>query len=85
MHTWGNRRWFIISTFSQIKNPPIIYPFELDEFQKGSILRLENHQNVFVCALTSSGKAVVSEYGKALGKINSKRVLYALPIKALIN
>ena len=44
------------------------FPFELDEFQKRSLYRLEQHQNVLVCAHTSSGKTVVAEYGIALGK-----------------
>ena len=85
MQTWAIEDDLDISAFSQIKNPPITYPFELDEFQKRSILRLENHQNVLVCAHTSSGKTVVAEYGIALGKRNSKRVLYTSPIKALSN
>ena len=84
------RQWAIedkldISAFSKIEDPPITFPFELDEFQKRSILRLENHENVLVCAHTSSGKTVVAEYGIALGKRNGKRVLYTSPIKALSN
>ena len=74
-----------ISLFSEIKNPPITFPFELDEFQKRSILHLEKHENVLVCAHTSSGKTVVAEYGIALGKRDSKKVLYTSPIKALSN
>ena len=85
MQTWAIEDDLDISAFSEIKNPPITYKFELDEFQKRSILRLENHQNVLVCAHTSSGKTVVAEYGIALGKRNSKRVLYTSPIKALSN
>ena len=75
MQSWAIEDDLDISSFSQIKDPPIKFPFELDEFQKRSILRLENHQNVLVCAHTSSGKTVVAEYGIALGKRNSKRVL----------
>jgi antiviral helicase SKI2 len=85
MQSWAIEDDLDISAFSQIKDPPIKFPFELDEFQKRSILRLENHQNVLVCAHTSSGKTVVAEYGIALGKRNSKRVLYTSPIKALSN
>ena len=85
MQKWAIEDELDISAFSEIKNPPITFPFELDEFQKRSILRLENHQNVLVCAHTSSGKTVVAEYGIALGKRNSKRVLYTSPIKALSN
>ena len=85
MQNWAIDDDLDISAFSQIKDPPITFPFELDEFQKRSILRLEKHQNVLVCAHTSSGKTVVAEYGIALGKRHSKRVLYTSPIKALSN
>ena len=85
MQNWAIEDDLDISAFSQIKDPPIKYEFELDDFQKRSILRLENHENVLVCAHTSSGKTVVAEYGIALGKRNSKRVLYTSPIKALSN
>ena len=42
------------------------WPFELDIFQKQAILRLENHESVFVAAHTSAGKTVVAEYAIAL-------------------
>ena len=74
-----------VSEFSKISPLAINYPFELDDFQKRSIIRLERHQNVLVCAHTSSGKTVVAEYGIALGKHKSNRVLYTSPIKALSN
>ena len=83
MQKWAIEDDLDISAFSKIENPPITFPFELDEFQKRSILRLENHENVLVCAHTSSGKTVVAEYSIALG--NAKRVLYTSPIKALSN
>ena len=85
MQKWAIEDDLDISAFAEIKNPPITFPFELDEFQKRSILHLEKHENVLVCAHTSSGKTVVAEYGIALGKRNSKRVLYTSPIKALSN
>ena len=85
MQTWAIEDKLDISAYDKIKDPPIRFPFTLDEFQKRSILRLENHENVLVCAHTSSGKTVVAEYGIALGKRNSKRVLYTSPIKALSN
>ena len=74
-----------IEDYKKIKNKPINYNFELDTFQKRSIIRLENHQNVLVCAHTSSGKTVIAEYGIALGKRNKRKVLYTSPIKALSN
>lgn len=63
----------------------IKYPFELDIFQKRSIIRLDRHENVLVCAHTSSGKTVVAEYAIAMGRKNKKRVFYTSPIKALSN
>ena len=42
------------------------FPFELDEFQKQSIMRLERRECVFVSAHTSAGKTVVAEYAVAL-------------------
>ena len=74
-----------IESYNSIKEKAIEYKFELDTFQKRSIIRLENHQNVLVCAHTSSGKTVIAEYGIALGKKNKKKVLYTSPIKALSN
>ena len=61
------------------------FPFELDDFQKRGIIRVQNHQNVLVCAHTSSGKTVVAEYGIAMTKLNKKRIIYTSPIKALSN
>ena len=61
------------------------FPFELDDFQKRGIIRVQNHQNVLVCAHTSSGKTVVAEYGIALTRRNKKRIIYTSPIKALSN
>ena len=74
-----------ISQFDSIKDLAIKYPFNLDDFQKRSIMRLEQNKNVLVCAHTSSGKTVVAEYGIALGKKHLKRVVYTSPIKALSN
>ena len=74
-----------ISKFDSIKDPAIKFPFVLDDFQKRSIVRLEQGENVLVCAHTSSGKTVVAEYGIALGRKHSKRVVYTSPIKALSN
>ena len=61
------------------------FPFELDDFQKRGIIRVQNHENVLVCAHTSSGKTVVAEYGIALTRIHKKRIIYTSPIKALSN
>ena len=61
------------------------FPFELDVFQKRGIIQVENHNNVLVCAHTSSGKTVVAEYGIAFTRRNKKRIIYTAPIKALSN
>lgn len=42
------------------------YPFELDNFQKEAVYRLEMGDSVFVAAHTSAGKTVVAEYAIAL-------------------
>ena len=71
--------------FDELKEPAMKFPFKLDDFQKRSILRLEQKKNILVCAHTSSGKTLVAEYGIALGKKNCKKVIYTSPIKALSN
>ena len=42
------------------------YPFELDVFQKRAVCRLEQNENVLVCAHTSAGKTVIAEYAISL-------------------
>lgn len=61
------------------------YPFELDTFQKQAILKLEDHNHVFVAAHTSAGKTVVAEYAIALSKKHMTKAIYTSPIKALSN
>nr|CAB3266088.1 helicase SKI2W-like [Phallusia mammillata] len=61
------------------------WPFELDTFQKQAVLKLENHECVFVAAHTSAGKTVVAEYAIALSAKHMTRVVYTSPIKALSN
>ena len=61
------------------------YPFELDTFQKQAILKLEDHNHVFVAAHTSAGKTVVAEYAIALSKKHMTKTIYTSPIKALSN
>ena len=74
-----------ISKFDEIEEPAMEFKFNLDIFQKRSIIRLEENKNILVCAHTSSGKTLVAEYGIALGKKNKKKVIYTSPIKALSN
>ena len=61
------------------------FDFTLDDFQKRSIIRLEQNKNILVCAHTSCGKTLVAEYGIALAKKNKKKVIYTSPIKSLSN
>jgi hypothetical protein len=61
------------------------YPFELDQFQKQAILRLERRECVFVAAHTSAGKTVVAEYAISMAKRHATRTIYTSPIKALSN
>lgn len=69
----------------QIPEPAHTYPFELDIFQKQAIIKLENHNHVFVAAHTSAGKTVVAEYAIALSQRHMTRTIYTSPIKALSN
>ena len=48
-----------ISEYDKIKNPARTFDFPLDDFQKRSIIRLEQNHNILVCAHTSSGKTLV--------------------------
>ena len=73
-----------IKKYNEI-NLAMKFPFELDDFQKRGIIRVENHENVLVCAHTSSGKTIVAEYGIAVTRRNKKRIIYTAPIKALSN
>ncbi|KRX03094.1 P-loop containing nucleoside triphosphate hydrolase [Pseudocohnilembus persalinus] len=63
----------------------LYFPFELDQFQKRAILRLENRESILVCAHTSAGKTVVAEYAIALAQRHKRRCIYTSPIKALSN
>ena len=74
-----------IKSFDKILNPAHNFPFELDEFQKKSIICLENCESVLVSAHTSAGKTVVAQYAIAMAKRNHQRVIYTSPIKALSN
>lgn len=71
--------------YKRIPNPAFQWPFELDVFQKQAILRLEDHDSVFVAAHTSAGKTVVAEYAIALSQKHMTRTIYTSPIKALSN
>ncbi|KAJ0173679.1 hypothetical protein K1T71_010828 [Dendrolimus kikuchii] len=69
----------------KIKDMAHSFPFELDNFQKQAILKLEEGHHVFVAAHTSAGKTVVAEYAIAMSRRNCTRAIYTSPIKALSN
>lgn len=69
----------------KIKDMAHKYPFELDNFQKQAILKLEEGHHVFVAAHTSAGKTVVAEYAIAMTRRDCTRAIYTSPIKALSN
>jgi len=61
------------------------FPFELDDFQKRALLRLENKESVFIAAHTSAGKTVIADYAISLCQLHKTRAIYTSPIKALSN
>jgi superfamily II RNA helicase len=63
----------------------LIFPFELDQFQKDAIASLNSGRSVVVCAPTGSGKTLVGEYAIYRALSRGKRVFYTTPLKALSN
>ena len=77
-----------MSNFDQLlpeANRAIVYPFEMDVFQKRAVYRLEQGDCVFVAAHTSAGKTVVAEYAIALSFKHMTKTIFTSPIKALSN
>ena len=70
---------------TMLPNPALTFPFELDDFQKQAVLRLERSECVFLAAHTSAGKTVSAEYAIALAMKHCTRAIYTSPIKALSN
>jgi superfamily II RNA helicase len=66
-------------------DPRLIFPFELDEFQKEAIASLNAGRSVVVCSPTGSGKTLVGEYAIYRALARGKRVFYTTPLKALSN
>ena len=67
------------------KNPPIVFPYTLDVFQKNAINAIESGEDVLVTAHTSAGKSTVAEYAIALAMSRGQKVVYTSPIKTLSN
>ncbi len=83
---WASDTKLNLSDFSSIvPSPALIHPFELDDFQKQAIARLERDECIFVAAHTSAGKTAVAEYAIALSVKHMTRAVYTSPIKALSN
>ena len=57
----------------KIPEPAMIFPYELDNFQKQAILKLEEQCDVFVAAHTSAGKTTIAEYAIAMSQKNMTR------------
>ena len=77
-----------MTNFDQLlpkSNRAIVYPFEMDVFQKRAVYRLEQGDSVFVAAHTSAGKTVVAEYAIALSLKHMTKTVFTSPIKALSN
>jgi superfamily II RNA helicase len=66
-------------------NLGLIFPFDLDQFQKDAIASLNAGRSVVVCAPTGSGKTLVGEYAIYRALSRGKRVFYTTPLKALSN
>lgn len=63
----------------------IIFPFELDNFQREAIAALDAGKSVVVCAPTGSGKTLIGEYAIHQALSRGRRVFYTTPLKALSN
>jgi superfamily II RNA helicase len=63
----------------------LVFPFDLDQFQKDAIASLNAGRSVVVCAPTGSGKTLVGEYAIYRALARGKRVFYTTPLKALSN
>ncbi|KAJ8672979.1 hypothetical protein QAD02_004240 [Eretmocerus hayati] len=75
----------VVDFDKKIPEPAMVFPYELDAFQKQAILKLEEHCDVFVAAHTSAGKTTIAEYAIAMSQKHMTRTIYTSPIKALSN
>lgn len=67
------------------ENPPIVFPYKLDTFQKNAVNSIEEGNHVLVTAHTSAGKSTVAEYAISKAFEEGKKVVYTSPIKTLSN
>lgn len=69
----------------QLKDPPITFPYECDDFQKHAFSCISKGENVLVTAATGCGKTIVGEFGIANTINKNLNVVYTSPIKSLSN
>jgi antiviral helicase SKI2 len=87
----SDEKWVVTDTIDMknfkelIPDPALEFPFELDDFQKRAIYRLEQGNCVMVAAHTSAGKTAVAEYAIALSRRHMTKTIYTSPIKSLSN
>jgi antiviral helicase SKI2 len=63
----------VIDFEKKIPEAAMLFPYELDNFQKQAILKLEEQCNVFVAAHTSAGKTTIAEYAIAMSQKHMTR------------
>ena len=68
-----------------VQDPALDFAFELDDFQKRAVYRLEQGNCVMAAAHTSAGKTLVAEYAIALSRRHMTKTIYTSPIKSLSN
>jgi superfamily II RNA helicase len=66
-------------------NYNITFPFKCDTFQVEAFESIAKRNDCAVFAPTSSGKTLVLEFAIRFMKLQSKRIIYTTPIKALSN
>ena len=69
----------------ELKNPAKEFPYKLDEFQKKSIIAIEDGYDVLVVAHTSAGKSTIADYAIAKSIKLGLKSIYTSPIKTLSN
>lgn len=70
---------------SIVENPPIIFPYECDHFQKHAFNAISKGENILATAHTGMGKTTIAEYAIANTVRLGKKAIYTSPIKSLSN
>ena len=85
-HVHGNEDTVDVSDFAPlVADMKRKFDFELDDFQKRAVFRIEKGEHVMVIARTSAGNTVAVEYTIALERSHGMNVIYMSPIKAPSN